>query len=623
MRTRYAMVLAAASVWLGSIACAGQAWGQQKVITPEVDIDQAKLSTYPLRKVLESGSQFFDLPFQPSDGMGEGADGPRAAQRAAFNPNVKNFPFLRLNGLDSQSCFECHNSIGSYHEPGTQSAAMVRKPGATVGAAGFASNLFQNDEFPDPLLKFLRNAPHVFGSGYAQQLASEMSLCLNAQIHAARLSAKASPGVSQSIDLEAKGTKFGSFSTTYNKATGKYSDDFTKVEGVFRSGVLDDDGLYGLAVRPFQFKGIASSLRHFHRDALDFHFSMQAVEKVGVDHDCDKDGLVNEVSTGNVTAIAAFVGMTRVPVQHPRPGHEASVVRGERLFNGQGSTNIPAGSRMCAQCHTPTLTLEDPTFTVEDPVIPAPGEPCPSEAISPMTGKPMLPMLVNPDPPQKTAVNRRFKKLRDEFLDRPEKFRLEDVRKVGPRPPDKAVPPAAPGAFNLDPAKICALIPYKQLRLSGYDIDLTRPWGAGQPSDLPSYIIPRLGADPSGRVHVPIFSDLRTHDMGKGLQDVAPQSSDVMGVTIPPRQFLTRPLWGVADSGPYLHDGRARDLREAILGHALDPSDPSRKTLDPTSEAHDVVAIFRDKLSPAEQDDITEFLRSLRLPIPATLQIHN
>ena len=113
----------------------------------------------------------------------------------------------------------------------------------------------------------------------------------------------------------------------------------------------------------------------------------------------DKDGIVDEVSVGNMTALVAFSGMTRTPVQHARPGREESARRGERLFRGEGSPNIPQGSRMCAQCHTPVMTIEDPTFTIEDPVLPGPNDPCPTEAISPQTGKPKLPGLVDPDPP--------------------------------------------------------------------------------------------------------------------------------------------------------------------------------------------------------------------------------
>ncbi len=60
---------------------------------------------------------------------------------------------------------------------------------------------------------------------------------------------------------------------------------------------------------------------------------------------------------------------------------------------------------------------------------------------------------------------------------------------------------------------------------------------------------------------VQAFSDLRRHDMGEGLADRAERGAR-------PWEFLTRPLWGIADRGPfYLHDGRARTLREAILLH--------------------------------------------------------
>jgi len=44
---------------------------QAPVFTPDVNIDQTQLlaGKYPLRKVLESGGQFFTTPFIPVDGM--------------------------------------------------------------------------------------------------------------------------------------------------------------------------------------------------------------------------------------------------------------------------------------------------------------------------------------------------------------------------------------------------------------------------------------------------------------------------------------------------------------------------------------------------------------------------
>jgi len=60
---------------------------------------------------------------------------------------------------------------------------------------------------------------------------------------------------------------------------------------------------------------------------------------------------------------------------------------------------------------------------------------------------------------------------------------------------------------------------------------------------------------------VHLFSDLKRHDMGDGLTSPSAQG------TIPAQVFLTRPLWGLADTAPYLHDGRAPTVHDAILHH--------------------------------------------------------
>jgi hypothetical protein len=58
-----------------------------------------------------------------------------------------------------------------------------------------------------------------------------------------------------------------------------------------------------------------------------------------------------------------------------------------------------------------------------------------------------------------------------------------------------------------------------------------------------------------------LFSDLKRHDMGPANAAQRVQN----GVAI--RDYLTPRLWGVADSAPYLHDGRAPSLDYAIAGH--------------------------------------------------------
>jgi len=61
---------------------------------------------------------------------------------------------------------------------------------------------------------------------------------------------------------------------------------------------------------------------------------------------------------------------------------------------------------------------------------------------------------------------------------------------------------------------------------------------------------------------VALFSDLKRHDMGDELADPFDDPTGV-GASI----FLTRPLWGLAETAPYLHDGRAATLHEAIVAH--------------------------------------------------------
>ena len=67
-----------------------------------------------------------------------------------------------------------------------------------------------------------------------------------------------------------------------------------------------------------------------------------------------------------------------------------------------------------------------------------------------------------------------------------------------------------------------------------------------------------------------IYSDLLLHNMGQSLSD----SGSTYGMNGPdtptgpsPREWRTPPLWGYRDSGPYLHDGRARNLDEAVALH--------------------------------------------------------
>ena len=70
------------------------------------------------------------------------------------------------------------------------------------------------------------------------------------------------------------------------------------------------------------------------------------------------------------------------------------------------------------------------------------------------------------------------------------------------------------------------------------------------------------GQRPKSTSHVRLFSDLKRHDMGAELADRHDSANG-----LPRGVFLTRPLWGLAESAPYLHDGRATTIPAAILAH--------------------------------------------------------
>jgi CxxC motif-containing protein (DUF1111 family) len=60
---------------------------------------------------------------------------------------------------------------------------------------------------------------------------------------------------------------------------------------------------------------------------------------------------------------------------------------------------------------------------------------------------------------------------------------------------------------------------------------------------------------------VPLYSNLLLHNvMPEGFRGVTDAGSDV-------GFYRTPPLWGISKTAPYMHDGRAEDLRGAILAH--------------------------------------------------------
>ncbi len=106
-----------------------------------------------------------------------------------------------------------------------------------------------------------------------------------------------------------------------------------------------------------------------------------------------------------------------------------------------------------------------------------------------------------------------------------------------------------------------------------------------------------------GGIVVPMFSDLKRHDMGAGLAEDFHGATDRRN-----REFITAKLWGVADTSPYLHDGRAMTLNEAILMHGGE-----------AAAARDGYVALAD----SEKNQVLAFLRTLRNPVSPNADVLN
>ena len=82
----------------------------------------------------------------------------------------------------------------------------------------------------------------------------------------------------------------------------------------------------------------------------------------------------------------------------------------------------------------------------------------------------------------------------------------------------------------------------------GLRYDFAERWGLEFSAEDNAYI-----------VH--LFSDLKRHDLGED------NSSLHYDRGVPPKTFMTRRLWDLANSAPYMHDGRASWISHAIAEH--------------------------------------------------------
>ncbi|MEX1368465.1 MAG: di-heme oxidoredictase family protein [Nannocystaceae bacterium] len=107
---------------------------------------------------------------------------------------------------------------------------------------------------------------------------------------------------------------------------------------------------------------------------------------------------------------------------------------------------------------------------------------------------------------------------------------------------------------------------------------------------------------------VPLYSDLLLHDMGDELAD------GIVMAGASGSEFRTQPLWGIVASRPYLHDGRADTLEDAILWHGGEALASREAFEDASDDERLAVIAFLESLGGAEQ--ATPGLLPVGAPIP-------
>ena len=89
---------------------------------------------------------------------------------------------------------------------------------------------------------------------------------------------------------------------------------------------------------------------------------------------------------------------------------------------------------------------------------------------------------------------------------------------------------------------------------------------------------------------VPLFSNLLLHNvMPAGYRGMAEPGA---GVGL----FRTPPLWGIKHTAPYMHDGRAADLRAAILAHFSEAANVTANYLARSVDERDALILFLEDL---------------------------
>lgn len=359
----WCLALAAAALGAGApLPLRATQIGQEVAIARHLqDGEEFQIS---LAQLLEHGRNLFTASWTMQEGGGRPmTKGTGAPLKDPASPLFFPRNFNRISGPDANSCAGCHNLPFGIPGGGGDIVANVFVLGQRFDFVTFdRQDLIPTrgalDELFRPVVQQTvgnsRATIGMFGSGFIEMLSRQITADLQTIRDETPLG-----GASQ---LLSKGIFFG---IIIHNADGTW--DTSQVEGIPAPSLLTAGPMAppSLVLRPFHQAGNRVSLRDFSNTAFNHHHGIQSTERFGKDTDPDGDGVVNEMTRADMTAVCIYQATLAVPgrmIADDRDIEEA-VWNGEQQFQTIG----------CAQCHVPSLPLDNQgwIFTEPNPYNPA------------------------------------------------------------------------------------------------------------------------------------------------------------------------------------------------------------------------------------------------------------
>jgi mono/diheme cytochrome c family protein len=323
--------------------------------------------TEPLSYLLSYGQTVFTANFTIQDGFGRPlTKGTGAALSDPTSPLVFPRNMNRISGPDSNSCAACHNSpipggdgdavgnvfvLGQRFDHATFDHTDMMATRGAVDESGQFAILGQTSGAGGDVISNPRATPGMFGSGYIEMLAREITADLQTEAAAC--------ATGQSCTLTSKGISFGTLTHNSDGTWNTSAVTGLPPQAIATTGTTAPT----LILQPWSQASNVVSLRQFTNNAYNHHHGMQSEERFGLGADPDGDGITNELTRADITAVTLFQAAMAVPTQViPKNATiQAAVTNGQALFSSIG----------CAACHIPSLPLYNWKYVEPNPYNPA------------------------------------------------------------------------------------------------------------------------------------------------------------------------------------------------------------------------------------------------------------